>query len=438
MLEPLNNGRRVPMFQLFIMACTAAIIAASAAAQTAEPRFFIERIEVRNAQRVSPAIVISETLLRDGTEYSEDDLRAASSRLARLPFLLSAAFALEKGSDRGRYKLIINVTETRPFFFFIDARPTLLDDSRHTVDYDVDPSSESKDAALGTRWFVGGRGIVHAGVIARRDQKEFTPSYSAWVVGYTQYDLFGTRAFATFNVRLPFGAPAQSLSPQLVIGLPLTANQTLTADLEDTHFRRDKKTVLGITFDRTDSERLLSLTWTYNTTNDPFVPTRGTVIRIAPQRMMNDRASVQFTRPAPDVSPQAYAQHVSGYGADLGASHYWELSERDSISAGVLAGWLDLDDRIHPPLRSDILWRPAYEVFRGGYSRLLRRDEGGSGESRIELGARFVAHQRNVRQGEEVFGVSPPNDSSFQTSVNWVRRSSWGMLRIGVGYAWGH
>jgi len=229
------------MTRLVLTAILTAALAVSALAQDSAPaRFFIERIEVRNNQRVSPKLIISESLLREGSEYSEADLSAASSRLARLPFLLSADFALEKGSDRGRHVLVISVTETKPFFFLVDARPTMWDDSRRTVDYDVDFGTESKDAALGFRWFVGGRGIVHVGVSARRDRQAFTTDYSAFAVGYTQYDLLGTRAFATLNIRLPFDSPAEGrISPQLVVGVPLTTNQTLTLDYEDTFSGRN-------------------------------------------------------------------------------------------------------------------------------------------------------------------------------------------------------
>jgi hypothetical protein len=154
---------------------------------------------------------------------------------------------------------------------------------------------------------------------------------------------------------------------------------------------------------------------------------------------MRDRASLQLAPRVSDPPAEAYAQHIDGNGVDLSASRYWELSDRSSLSAGVLAGWSEIGDRINPRLRaSDILWRPAYQVMRGGYSRSLRHDEPRNGDTRVELEARVVAQQRNVRQGADAFGALPDHENSFQTSVTWSRRSSWGMLRVGVGYAWGH
>jgi len=425
------------MVHRFLIALVAASIACCTFAQN-EPRFFIERIDVRNAHRVSPALIVAETLLHPNTEVSEAELSAASARLNRLPFLLSATFSLERGQERPHYTLVIVVEETTPFFFLLDGRPTLRDDSRHTVDYDIDPASDSKDGALGMRWFVGGRGIVHTGVMAQRDAREYTTSFTAWTVGYTQYEIFGTRAFATFNLRLPFDSPARGeLSPQLVVGLPLTANQTLTFDAESMHFRRHFG---NANFALQDAERRFTLTWTYNTTDDPFLPTHGTIVRVAPMRTMRDRGGFQFVQTAgPRGLEVPYAQHVNGFGGDLSASRYFELNDRDSISAGLLAGWLDIDDRQHPPLhRGEIVWRPAYEVLRATWSRNLHQSDARRRiESRIELETRFSAQQRNVSEGKAAFGTIPMREHFFQTSVSWARRSTWGMLRLGMGFVWG-
>jgi outer membrane protein assembly factor BamA len=429
--------RRVPL--LLFAFCF--LLCAPAFAQ--EARFFIERIEVRNAHRVSPQLIARETLLREGGEYSEADLSAAAARLARLPFLLSADFALEKGSDRGRHVLVINVIETKPYFYLVNLSPTMWDDSRRTVDYDVDFGTESKDAAFGFRWFVGGRGIVHVGTSARRDRQSFTQDYTTASVGYTRYDLFGTRAFATVNLRLPIDQ-AGKLSPELVVGMPITANQTLTLDYEDTYARDENiRAYDGNTFRKMDSQRLITLAWAYNTTNQPFVPTRGTIIRVAPLVSMMDRSA--FTSggvfDGKTIPPAvAYAQHRKGYGVDISASRYWELSDVHSVSAGVIGGWAHVDEHttggfLATPI---VEWKPSYQIIRAGYSRNLWRNPSKNGDSRVEVDGRVVWTQRDVERGGIVFGSTPDNVDTFQLAAGWVRRSSFGTLRLGLGYSWGH
>lgn len=428
------------MFRLFLTAFTAAIVAISAIAQEPAPaRFLIERIEVRNANRVSEDLVIAETLLRAGAEYSEAELGAASARLSRLPFLVSADFALERGSDRGRHVLVITVTETRPFFFFIDSRPILREDQGPTrIEYADDVAGESKDAAVGFRWFVGRRGIVHVGVMRRNDRHIFTTAYSAVAAGYTQYDILGTRAFATVNVRLPHGRWAEgTVSPQVVVGMPLNTNQTLTLDYEDTHFRRDTEIILSVDIPEQDAERVVSLAWTYNTTNHPFAPTRGTILRVAPLRSMRDRSSFRFVLGEPARGPQLYAEHINGYGIDFHGSRYWELSEKNSLSAGAVLGWADVEDRINASTESlEVRWNPAYQVLRAGYSRNLWKGDPRGGDSRLEFETRFVRRQLNFAQPRNSF--TPDRVAFLQASVSWARRSSWGMLRLGAGYSWGN
>jgi hypothetical protein len=422
------------MIRPLLTVVVAVLIALPAFAQQAT--FFVERIEVRNARRVTPSLIISETLIREGVEVTEAQLAAAAARLTRLPFLLSAEFALEKGSDRGRHVLVINVEETKPFFFLVDTRPVLREDhgpSRFEYS-DDDFGSESKDAALGFRWFVGRRGIVHAGVLTQNDQQAFTRAYSAVAAGYTQYDLFGTRAFVTLNLRLPEGRWAEgTISPQVVAGVPLSATQTVTLDFQDTHFRNDTRRVGGREIPFRDAERLVSFSWTYNTTNHPFAPTRGTILRVTPLRAMRDRS--HFSQRLPDPSPVPAVQHNNAWGLDVAASRYWELSDRNAVSVGALAGLADAGEHTtggrFDGRRVDS--RPAYQVLRGGYSRNLWKSDSKRGDSRLELDARFMTRQINF-EGPDSIG---DNDKVYQASVAWVRRSSWGMARLGIGYAWG-
>ena len=94
--------------------------ATSVHAQQAGPAFFIERIEIADAERVSPEVIVYESRLAEGRPYTEQQLREANDRLRRLPFILDATFALQKGRERDRFVLVISVKETKPLFYLLD------------------------------------------------------------------------------------------------------------------------------------------------------------------------------------------------------------------------------------------------------------------------------------------------------------------------------
>ena len=265
-----------------LLVTLAVLLSTSAAAQDAVPtRFFIEKIEVRDAKRVSKDVVVAESRLREGQEYSEADLRDASARLGRLPFLLSAEFSLEKGSERGRYLLVVTINETKPFFYALDIRP-ILGNNGAEPDYSDRIGVADNSGTIGFRWFVGRRGALHTAIVTT-DYNRFASDYAAVVVGYTQYDLFNTRAFATLNLKHVISEGGTAISPQLVVGIPLSANQTLTLEVDETRFGEDTRTILGQAFDTQRGQRIVGANWSYNTTNRPFLPTRGTLLSVRPR-----------------------------------------------------------------------------------------------------------------------------------------------------------
>jgi hypothetical protein len=422
-----------------VLIAIAVFLAAAAAvpltAQDVVPtRFFIEKIEVRDANRVSPDVVVAESRLRSGQEYSEDDLRDASARLMRLPFLLSAEFSLEKGSERGRYVLVVTINETKPFFYALDFRPILKSDDNVEVDYSDRIGVAESYGTLGMRWFIGRRGALHVALVSSDYDRDFARDYVAVAVGYTQYDLFGTRAFATFNLKHVITAGDSALSPELVVGVPLSANQTLTVELDETRFADGTARILGEEFDSQRGQRIVGATWSYNTTNRPFLPTRGTLLSVQPRLSWSDSATyviVQHVPQTPDM-PQTFSVHADTIHTKarqvaVNAAQYWELSERTSVSAGI-EGSLT-----HFEADSDVLGTNADHVMKavltGGYSySLWDANRAKNGDSRLELnlrvGNRSVSYYDFARADQQ------------QLSASWVRRSSWGTLRLGVGYAW--
>ncbi len=407
-------------------------IAIPTLAQEAAPdRFVIERIDVRNAQRVATRVIIAETTLREGRAYSEDDVRAGVERVNRLPFLLSADFVLEKGTAEGRRVLVINVTEMKRLSFLVDGRGLLGDTESHrTVDYDFDRPGESNDAAA-ARWFAGDSSMFHFTLAVRRGRQSFTSRYSAWEIGYTRYNLFGTGAFASFNIRTPVDSVNERrFSPQIAAGVPLTERQTLSVEYHDTSFVKDTLHLFGANLGELHVERVISLAWTYDTTDQPYAPARGTLVRIAPLRMMEDRAA--FHSIPRSTAFQAYAEHINTYGVDFAALHYWKVSDVGSVYAGVIGGWADIEDRIHPPSAApNGARRPSYEIVQAGYSRDLGNGGSKGGSSRLELEGRFRKDQFGLPSS------AMDHDRAIEVSASWVRRSVLGTLRLGIGYVRG-
>lgn len=418
---------RTLLITLAVLLSTAAI-----AQDAVPPRFFIERIEVREARRVSKDVVIAESRLREGQEYSEADLRDASARLGRLPFLLSAEFSLEKGSERGRYVLVVTINETKPFFFGLDGRTFLTRDNNVEPEYNDRIGSDDHFATVGFRWFVGRRGALHTALVTSDYNHNFARDYAAIVVGYTQYDLFGTRAFATLNLKHLIIDGGSEITPQLVVGVPLSPNQTLTLEVDETRFGPDTREVLGQVFDTQNGQRVVGATWSYNTTNRPFLPTRGTLLTVRPRLSWSDSATYRYVQPNPEEPIPAIPFHADTVHSEareitVNAARYWELSERSSVSGGLDASLT------HFRFDSDLLGLTIDHELRGGVAAgysysFWDAERSKNGDSRLEV---------NARLGNRSFSYADfYRAEQRQLSASWVRRSSWGTLRLGLGYAW--
>jgi hypothetical protein len=380
-----------------------------------EPRFFIETIDVRNLRHASPDIVRAESRLDPQHAYSEHELREASDRVARLPFVLDAQFSLEKGSRREAYVLVITVDEATPFFFGLDmlAVPT-----RGNGDHQLNLVNEDRGGALGYRFFAGRRGAFHVAV----GQQEFLAREARTVgiiqAGYTQYDLFGVHAFATLNIGVAPDA-SRSLLTQLLVGVPLTPTQTLTASLATSNL--DYRSGNANRYD----SRSFRVEWTHNTTNDLILPTRGTILSAGPVVARDDDRISTFDSATGQTVRVETRSHTLGLG--LAAAHYWQLSERNSIG---LRGQEDF--RKTPGTRSgsvdDLASHSGEALLR--YTHLLHvRTAENPTESALQFGVHYFDH---------LFHTGLPHNGSGEklASVSWVRRSSWGILRFGVGYAW--
>ena len=405
----------------------ALLLALSAARAVAEEpaRFFIERVDVRGARRVSRDVIVAESRLRESHAYTEAELREAASRVTRAPYLLSAEFALEKGTERGRFVLVITVNETKPFFYRLDFVPV---DQRHAnrhIEVQDVTLAQDNDIALGLRYFVGRRGEIHAGIEATADNRPNTADYASWVVGYTQYDVFGTRAFLTLNAKKPqdVGQQTSSIEPQIVAGIALSINQTVTLEYDRTDIR-DKS------FDQ--SQRIATLRWSFNTTNHPLLPTRGAYLTVAPIAVWQDTSGEDFVFGKP---PSTFLTHDRSIGIEGGANRWWELNPRNSVGAGVASGVSvvsERGDRASSKLnggRSGNI-RFATLSFTAAHSFWSPEEVARRGDSRAQLDVK-ISTRADSRPGFDFL-----SGHTKQASLSWVRRTSWGLVRLGYAYAW--
>jgi hypothetical protein len=296
---------------------------------------------------------------------------------------------------RDAYVLVIAVSETKPFFYLWD---TILYRRRPTVQLD----SESAILA-GARWFAAPHDVVHGAAIVHVAARPFESDYASLQAGYTRYGLLGDRAFATLTADRILGANhGPKLLPGAVIGISLAPKRTLTISY----------TAYDLGGFGRRSGRIFEARFAHNTTNHPFFPSEGTLLSIAPVVARTDSATSTDVR------------HSLDAGVDAHAAEYWPLSARTTAAAVADGGLI----RVVTRGGTDDKRFAGYGSAMLRLSRALHDVDDADVQTRAELSLRAVSHQHDV---------SPfRRDSSLQLSAAWVHRNAWGVVRLGLGYAW--
>jgi hypothetical protein len=279
---------------LLIWALLAGLLAPGTAAADS-PTFRIESIRVEGASLASARVVRAESLLEPGQSYSENDLRLAMRRIRRLPVVIDVDFRLERGAERGTYVLLITVVETARFFYGVDL-PVLASHGGwvlSSLDLDdlLDESacSESSCDSLkvlsgGVRQPFGAAGIGWAAVQARYPTGSLSDNPTAFELGYTQYDLFGTGAFS--SARLAMSSNGQRKWYTFETGIPIKGDHSLRLLVDG--YRQDEDAVTYVEPDLAElgdtrrTRRLdATLEWRVDSRDDPLFPSDGRLLSAA-------------------------------------------------------------------------------------------------------------------------------------------------------------
>ena len=406
----------------FISIAVILLLATLPLAGQSDPRFRIERIDVRNSTR-SADIVRSESRLQEGQSYTERELREASYRINRLPFVFDSTYSLEKGSVRDSYVFVVTITPTRAFFYDLELDAT-LNPGRHG-----DPSG-SLNAVVGARKFIGRRGVAHIAGGTVNATGNLVNDVRTIEAGYTQYDLFGTRAFATVNVAMTFRSGGETDAwPSLLIGVPITRNQTLTASLAGQNGSYGSADTPVQSHYRS---RQSELAWTYNSTDHPFFPSRGVLLRVA---LVHQTNSQQMQFPSPGVPVYVTRDYDSRLNTvTLAGAKYWQLSDRHSA-------WGRVEEFLnqHHSESGDVVAFGSDELNHQerlslGFTRNLRNPSSRTGTESWAEATYQLTHYPQP-EGRLPPGVYFDNYRS-RAGVSWVRRTAIGRLHLGVGYEW--
>ena len=446
--------------------------AGSAAATDRQPaspeplRFYVESVAVEGVRRASPDVIVSESLLEAGVEYTEAELRQAVYRVNRLPFVLEAGFSLDRGSERGRYRLRITVEEVRGFFFGSDLVYAAYGDALAGATSEDDGLRD--DLTAGARVFAG-QGLFFAAV--NGDDLR---------VGYERYRLLdrpillrlayarqGCCAASLQELGLDpaaavWTAAEESDRLELTLGVPLAGNHSLRLDASSVETgSATRRTLDGGSAPPIDArdveQRELELAWVYDSTDDPVLPTRGDALTaaIGLRWLEGDLSEPPTMTPAalasgavPVSSPLASgATEMSSrlVGLSFFGARHWPLSPKQTVSLSLklLASRSEVDDLPMASAAGENREEPRQLVFYSGDVDTL---EAGLG-ARYSVGLWGPAMVRQLGElrwetvAELIYVETSPVVSTaahplwgVSLSTGIALRNTWGLFRIGFTF----
>ncbi|HEX7183069.1 MAG TPA: hypothetical protein VF756_14600 [Thermoanaerobaculia bacterium] len=445
---------------------TALFLAPLAAGAEEPPGFLIETITVEGTRTAAANIVEAETRLQEGQTYMEEDLRQAIYRVHRLPFVLDATFALRKGSQRGSYELVIQVTPAKWFFFDHSIRVTHFDEPLSLAgrEFGSLTTTFSFPGLIGARLFVGRSSVLFGSL----DSEE------GFQAGYSQYDLFGRGIVASLGYShlpenvccvaetLPYALDPGFVSwdwdgydrTSLNLGIPLRKNQSLQIGWTRKSGGSGERFEVLDTFefppvlevggsDGTMTYNRAEAKWVLDTSDDPLVPTRGFTLSAGIEAYSfetDDLLRIRYILRELPFQLDVIQEDIPPYearsvAAVVSATRHWSLTPRQTVSG---TGRLSLGrSSIHDlPAREESIQEADLDVY--GLSAGLQhaislrraRGENGFGDLRWETGLE-VGFEGSSPQ----LGLDTPNPlERLSLSTGLVYRNPWGRLRFQLTY----
>ncbi len=355
-------------------------------------RFYLEAIAVEGTTRESAKrIVVSQSRLVPGREYGEGEIRDAIKNVKRLPFVLGAEARLRRGSERGRYILVLDIEETsRAYLELSGSRDRRV----------LGAPGLSGEISASLRQFAGEADMFSLAASLGATSGGH-PGEGA-ELGYSRYDAFGPSSLFAFRARVGRSHGYRSGEVTARAALPLGRVQVLSLaaslsaissseqDGQD-DFAMRRASVVG--------------RWSSDTTDDPVAPTTGTLV---------------------SASASGYWSHTTRTLPQRVTSSYYR---QESLEASLVA------------VRR--LWRGFTASAEAGSDAFLRQFAGGSDRNSAAWGDLYLGYVRiGSRNRQRLFGritlvgtyLSASSGTQFWHHVRWPWNE--GSLEIGSRGKW--
>ena len=334
---------------LIVLFCLGFLTVSQGAGQ---PAWYLESIEWVSSNQASEALLLVHSRLAAGREYNEYELSQAMVRIQQLPWVVSARFALRKGTQRHRYRLVITLQETSPFFLDINGQ------SLHAESGDSD---DLYRGLAGFRHFWGRYAMVYGSMTpSLQGTAKQEPNGAGLRMGLSYFNLFnrgvlvdgqwayqeGDRVVQDLGSRRKFLEYRPSQTGTLEIGVPLARYQWLRSrtsyETAGSKLFQDPASFnpnIGVEgFQTTERRRRSSLFWERSTINDSWLPSSGKTLR-GGFSLADGRYSERFTQ---QVLDRTREWDTSSYFLDL--QSYWPITRRQTLYLTLEGSFEETDE----------------------------------------------------------------------------------------------
>ena len=307
-----------------LVAAAVALLLLSASSLSAQEKILIEDIVVEHPAGIPDRIITSETRLTEGSSYTKEEIRQAIYRVRRLAFVTGAMFRLEPGATPGGQRLVIVVAPTKRFNMSLDLMYRREEEFHFgfiapNAGYRVFFGNSSFDATIGIASVTQGGG-----------------DFSNFIMRYSGYDLFGTRASVELSVTRTLESRdlTSAIAPGLRVVVPINRLQSIVG----TYNRIEEERTINfgitrvpgiVTFERAVAELL----WSRDTTDDPHFALTGSALTAGPRLILVDTLNPIFIRNPERIEYRSGSDNQ--YGAAFAANRFFQMSEKSAIVATV-------------------------------------------------------------------------------------------------------